>query len=108
MWAYRIVAREALRIAKRHAPKPLVPEARHEPDLDSRIDLFRALGKLPPGLRSAIVLAYYADLNSREIGYALGVPSATVRFRLAQARRRLQALLDERNIQRNYVQEVLL
>ena len=94
MWVYRIVAREAVRVAKRHAQESLPANMTAHADLDMRVDVLRALSLLPPDLRAAVVLHYYADLTSGEIGAALGVPSATVRFRLARARERLAPLLD--------------
>lgn len=94
VWAYRIVTREAVRIAKRHA-QPTVPvHGTEHPNLDMRVDVLRALSSLPPDLRAVVVLHYYADLTSAEIGSALRIPSATVRFRLAKARERLAPLLD--------------
>ncbi len=55
--------------------------------------MLRALGSLPPTQRAVIALHYYADLNSREIAAIVGMPDATVRYHLARARRRLEALL---------------
>jgi len=94
VWGYRIVAREALRLAKRDAVYRRIAEDEHSaPDVDARLDVLRAIAALPPQLRAAIVLHYYADLTSREIGCALRIPAATVRFRLAKARKQLSALL---------------
>ena len=92
-WVYRIVSREALRIAKRHAPYVSPALDRPATDVDARLDILEALASLSPDLRIATVLHYYAKLNSAEIGDALGIPSGTVRFRLALARQRLQTLL---------------
>jgi RNA polymerase sigma-70 factor (ECF subfamily) len=92
-WVYRIAAREAVRMAKHHAQHPSQFLSEPPIDIDGRLDILRALGHLSVDLRVAVVLRYYAHLNSAEIGAALGVPSATVRFRLALARKRLQKLL---------------
>jgi len=92
-WVYRIATREAVRVAKRHAAYVSQSVAEPETDVDARLDILRALGHLSVDLRVAVVLHYYAHLNSAEIGAALGVPSATVRFRIALARKRLQKLL---------------
>lgn len=94
VWMYRIVMREALRLAKRDALPFTLAEPRVEADIHARLDVLRALAALPPELRAAVVLRYYADLNSSEIGLALSIPSATVRFRLARAKQRLSRLLD--------------
>jgi len=93
VWMYRIVIREALRLVKRDATAPNVSQPQDEPDIESRLDVLRALARLPAQLRAVVVLRYYADLNSREIATVLGIPSATVRFRLGQARQRLSHLL---------------
>jgi RNA polymerase sigma-70 factor (ECF subfamily) len=92
VWVYRIVAREAVRIAGRHESPAFAAEKR-EPDIDARLDVLQALASLSPALRAVVVLHYYAGLSSSEVGYALSVPAPTVRFRLAAARRRLSQLL---------------
>jgi RNA polymerase sigma-70 factor, ECF subfamily len=57
------------------------------------LDLRSAINRLEEPLRVAVVLRYYADLDSAEIGAALGVPSATVRTRLRRALELLQDAL---------------
>ena len=52
-----------------------------------------ALRRLPPELRNPIVLRYYGDLSSTDIGHILGLPAATVRGQLSVARRRLAEAL---------------
>jgi len=54
-----------------------------------------ALQRLPPELRNPIVLRYYGDLSSTDIGQIVGLPAATVRGRLSVARRRLADALRE-------------
>ena len=94
VWVYRIVVRESVRVAKRNAPSTVPVDSPEHPDLAMRVDTLRALSMLPPDLRAVVVLHYYAGLTSAEIGAALGIPGATVRFRLANARKRLAPLLD--------------
>lgn len=94
VWAYRIVAREAIRIAKRCAAEPYLKDESLLADIDTKIDVMRALSSLQPDQRAAVVLHYYAGLSSSEIGAVLGVPGATVRFRLSKVRERLAPLLD--------------
>lgn len=93
VWAYRIVAREALRVAKRNVNAPLAAETSYLSDLDTRVDVLMALTQLSPDLRAVIVLQYYAELSSGEIASVLGIPSPTVRFRLARARQALRTIL---------------
>lgn len=52
--------------------------------LDTHRQLAEAVGKLSDDLKSVVVLRYYEDLNSTEIGRRLGIPAATVRWRLAK------------------------
>jgi RNA polymerase sigma factor (sigma-70 family) len=98
VWFYRLVVREALAIERRtHRYEPLDPQtlasASSLTDVLVRIDVLRALGGLPAAQRAVIALHYYADLNSREIGAIVGMPEGTVRYHLALARRKLEALL---------------
>jgi RNA polymerase sigma-70 factor (ECF subfamily) len=48
-----------------------------------------AIWRLPEGLRTVLLLHVLDGRNSTEIGEALGRPAGTVRYQLAQARRRL-------------------
>ena len=96
VWAYRIVAREAVRVAKRHVDLHGEPVRTHTAEIETRVDVLHAVGKLQADLRAVIVLHYYAELTSSEIGRALGIPGATVRFRLARAREKLGMLLDSK------------
>lgn len=64
-------------------------------DREEQLALRRALRRLPPQLRNPIVLRYYCDLNSTEIGQVLDLPAATVRAHLSAARKRLAEELRE-------------
>jgi RNA polymerase sigma-70 factor, ECF subfamily len=57
------------------------------------LDLRGEVNRLEEPLRVAVVLRYYAGLDSAEIGAALGVPPATVRTRLRRALELLQDAL---------------
>ncbi len=52
-------------------------------------ELDAAIRKLPDDLREVLVLSVLGERNSTEIGEILGRPPGTVRYQLAQARRRL-------------------
>jgi RNA polymerase sigma-70 factor, ECF subfamily len=93
-WLYRIVVREALK----HKRSRFTSTMPHDSDgyckdPSELLDLWYALGTLPEQLRTVIVLHYFEDLSSREIGAILRIPEATVRFRLMTARHRMQPLL---------------
>ena len=100
-WAYRIVvshardlARARMRLQRRETigyEDVTVASTCHDPS--ARLDLASAIGGLPEALRLPLELHYFVGLNSREVGTSLGLPAATVRFRLMMARRRLRPLL---------------
>jgi len=101
-WAYRIIvsqARDHARARARRQRREIVGyeaaaggiSTRDDPS--ARLDLEAAIGSLPEPLRLALELHYFVGLSSREAGRALGVPAATVRFRLMLARHRLRPLL---------------
>ena len=93
-WLYRIIVREALKHKKIQAlPVSESLSASYCDDPTASLDLWHALGTLPNTLRAVVVLRYFENLTSREIGAVLGVPHPTVRFRLMTALRRLQPLL---------------
>lgn len=58
--------------------------------------LARALGRLPPGQRDAVLLCDRDGATYVEAGAALGVPKATIGTRVMRGRRRLRALLGAR------------
>ena len=69
------------------------------PDGGEQADLARDLAKkvlrLSARYRDVVYLYYYEGCSTREVAEALGVPEATVRTRLARARRRLKDILEE-------------
>ena len=100
VWFYRIVVRETQTV--RHpAAAALAEDAPGLIDFAetdrsvARLDVLRALARLAPPLRVAVVLHFYAGLNSREMARVLRIADSSVRFRLMRARRRLEDLLGE-------------
>jgi RNA polymerase sigma factor (sigma-70 family) len=65
----------------------LVPEPPHA---DVRVDLRRAIDRLGPTQRGAIVLRYYFDASHAEIAQAIGVSEASVGRILARAKETLR------------------
>ena len=77
-----------------------------ETDVISRSELERvdaAIARLPENLRMVLVLQVLGERTSAEIGDLLGRPAGTVRYQLAQARRRLA---DELQLMDSQQQEV--
>ena len=59
----------------------------------SKIDLERALARLPEGCRAAFVLHDVEGLEHREVAVALGIAEGTSKSQVHKARLRLRALL---------------
>lgn len=99
VWFYRIVLRESLRAESRRCDVASVETvSTHLETTDPgksilRIDVMRALAKLPSAQRAAIVLHFYADMNSREIADVLHMPDSSVRFHIMNAKHKLELLL---------------
>ncbi len=61
---------------------------------EARDRLRRALLQLPPGERLTLVLRYWQGLSCQEIAETLGMPLATVKWRIQNAQRKLAQWLD--------------
>ena len=102
-WSYRIIvshARDHARTRSRLQRRESVGyesacSASTREDPTARLDLEAAITTLPEDLRLTLELHYFIGLTTAEVGRALGVPAATVRFRLMIARRRLRPLLHD-------------
>lgn len=96
-WLLKITANEARSICrsrKRVVPMETLPEqAVPGPEADDT--LWRAVQRLKPDQREAVVLFYYEDLSTEEIARIVGAASGTVRVRLSRAREQLRKLLEE-------------
>jgi RNA polymerase sigma-70 factor (ECF subfamily) len=99
-WLLRIVAREAVRVARRWSwrrwlPMSAVPE-RADPagggELD-RLEVERLLGRLPPRQRAVMHLTVIEGMSDGEIGRTLGMDAATARSHRRKARVALRRLL---------------
>ncbi len=106
-WFYRLVVNAALQEGRRRdrAGQAGGDAAAVASDADSgrsppavaaedSVDLRRAVAGLDPIYRVPLVLRYYDDLSSAEIGAILGLPAGTVRFRLSVARERLRSAME--------------
>jgi RNA polymerase sigma-70 factor (sigma-E family) len=66
-------------------PTDELPDAGHEVDLLTGLDVRRALASMSHDHREVLVLRYFADLTEAESARALGVPVGTVKSRAARA-----------------------
>ena len=86
------IRRLAVRAKRRFAP---VPVADIGADASDRHDVQRALQELPDGLRAALILVDWLDMDTEEAGRVLGLKPASVRVRLHRARSVLRDALGE-------------
>src|SRR5579871_153173 len=94
-WVWRIVVNAALAIRSRPvAESQLVEEAAPEAGSVDE-DIRRWIARLPERQRLAVFLRYYADLDYRGIGEALGIEPGTVSATLATAHSALRRQLTE-------------
>ncbi len=98
-WILRIAANQALSLRRRSARVvrlEVVPE-RGSVDFSgrsaARVALLAGIDALPPQMRAAVVLRYYADLSVEEVARALGKSPNTVKAQLQTALDRLRASL---------------
>lgn len=59
-----------------------------------KLDLERALARLPLAQRAALVQCYYHDLSHEEAAFVLGCPVGTVKTNVRRGRERLRGMLD--------------
>lgn len=72
-------------------PSPEDTAERHE-------DLSRALRRLSPDERAAVFLRFFEDMNSREVGLALGITATAARSRIHRALQQLRIDLAEEEL----------
>lgn len=103
-WLYRVTTNACLDELRRRArrPRPADTVATLEPmaslsmstdGVADRLDIDRALGRVPIDFRTAVVLRDVCELDYAEIAEVLGIPPGTVRSRIARGRAQLTQLL---------------
>ncbi len=101
-WFYRILVNEGLgylRKNKRVLPAEEAPEAFlsvGDPceDIARRLDVYRAVSRLKPKLRTVVVLRFYEDMPLSEIAQVTGGNINTVKSRLYKALELLRAEME--------------
>jgi RNA polymerase sigma-70 factor (ECF subfamily) len=99
-WLLRVATNEALgrlRKTTRLIGLDLVPEMVGGGDLASetsnRVTLLDAVDRLPPQMRAALVLHYYADLPIEQVATALGKSPNTIKAQIQTALDRMRSHL---------------
>jgi RNA polymerase sigma-70 factor (sigma-E family) len=64
-------------------------------DLDLRLTLIDALGRIPPRDRAIVVLRYWEDLSVETVAEIMGVPTGSVKSQSARSLARLRQLLGQ-------------
>lgn len=83
---------DAMPLSDQIPDKALPPDARVQ-SRETRETVHRALGKLSPELREAVILRDLQDMDYREIASVLRVPEGTVKSRINRGRAELARLL---------------
>lgn len=99
-WLLRVATNHALGIRRRSGKVVrlhVVPERASAHDLGrtstDRVALLDGVADLPPAMRAAVVLRYYADLPVEEVAAALGKSPNTIKAQLQTALDRLRRSL---------------
>jgi RNA polymerase sigma factor (sigma-70 family) len=106
-WLYQVAYRIALRARRRPVPAPLNEQAdtSFTPDPAERLAAYELrslldaeVNRLPEKYRAAFVLCYLHGKTNEAAARELGCPKGTVLSRLARARERLRAQLEQRGV----------
>lgn len=96
-WIWRVSFRKAAR-ELRKKERSVDSEGASTYDMtETAVDLVTALRQLSPKQRSSIILHHYAGYPIRDVAEILGSTSGAVKVHLSVGRRRLRALLEERD-----------
>lgn len=106
-WIHRVVVRACLDAARKRRRRvtevellaldgPSTPDV--SADVADRDLLDRALRRLEPEARAAIVLHYYAGMSVPDVAACLGIPLGTAKSRLSRALAALRATIDASSI----------
>lgn len=105
-WLYRLALNHCLDFVRSKQAKmekvtdtldaetSMEPPARRETPI-ARIDLERALARLPPGCREAFVLHDVEGFDHKEVGEMLGIAEGTSKSQVFRARMKLRSFLGE-------------
>ncbi len=98
-WLVKIAVNESKNIARRGYPSELSEtaetSAETSADPDVRIDVQRAVDRLPLKYRLPVILFYYEDMSVADIGKALELPRGTVVSLLHRGREQLRKELKD-------------
>ena len=96
-WIWRVAFRKAVRDLRRKERSAPSEGASTYDMTEAAVDLVSALRQLSPKQRGSIILHHYAGYPIRHVAEILGSTSGAVKVHLSMGRRRLRALLEERD-----------
>lgn len=104
-WLFRIAVNTCrdmqrggwFRHTDRRVTPDMLPEQAVQPE-EGQLDLTLAVMNLPPRYREAIMLYYYQDMDTTEIGHVLGIHQSSVSIRLKKGREMLRKALEGRGL----------
>ncbi len=95
-WVTKVVANLAIDVHRRRSRRPGPPqETSLDAQSEARLDLSRAIAKLPRRQRQVATLRYLADLSVADVGIALRMRPGTVKQHSTRAVRALRAELGD-------------
>ena len=99
-WFTRILINESLRYLRKnrkYLPVEELPEdlALEDEDIAQKMDIYRAVGRLEPKLRTIVVLRFFEDMSLSQIAEVTGVNLNTVKSRLYKALAKLKVEMAE-------------
>lgn len=96
-WIMKILINEAYSLANQRKKVLYIEdmEISEEKACSDSGELWSAVSHLDEEFRTITVLFYYEDMSIKEISKTLGLPTGTVKSRLARARQKLKVLLIE-------------
>ncbi len=102
-WFTRILINESLqylRKNRRFLPADFYPDdfACEDRDIAQKLDIYRAVGRLKPKLRTVVILRFFEDMQLNEISAVTGVNLSTVKTRLYKALSELKAEISEESL----------
>ncbi len=94
-WVLRIVQNESRSYLRKRPDLPLDADVPYTEEPTARLDVKRALARLPEKCRLAAMLYYFERCPASEIAALLGLPEGTVHSRLSRAREHLRKELPD-------------
>lgn len=97
-WLYRVLTNVCVDAARKRRRAPAAQDDVDHPDprvASDRVDVDRALARLPPEARAVLLLCYVEELPYADVARARGITVNTVKTQLARAKRLMRRALSE-------------